>query len=158
MISFVIYYFWRAIVCLPLLCLCRPFCIVCLESNLESCRSKQARYQVYHPSPSQSLFILPYHLLKRGGGGLAPGRPCQSRGEDSWTWWRRWVPSTVQAADPRLTFNAINGTAKDLIFYFSTSNVCIMREEWWNKFKGISSLEWRSTTFYLFFLCLPLVF
>jgi hypothetical protein len=37
---------WRAGVCWSLLCLCRPFCIFerCLDSNPESCRSKQARY------------------------------------------------------------------------------------------------------------------
>jgi hypothetical protein len=40
-------------VCWPLLCLCRPFCIfvICLDSNPESCRSKQVRYQLSHPSP-----------------------------------------------------------------------------------------------------------
>jgi hypothetical protein len=34
-------------------CLCRPFCIFdrCLESNPESCCSKQARYQLSHQSP-----------------------------------------------------------------------------------------------------------
>jgi hypothetical protein len=39
-------YFWRARVFWPLLCLRRPFCIFerCLDSNPESCRSKQARY------------------------------------------------------------------------------------------------------------------
>jgi hypothetical protein len=38
---------------LSLLCLCRPFCIFerCLDSNPESCRSKQARYLLSHPSP-----------------------------------------------------------------------------------------------------------
>ncbi len=38
----------------PLLCLCRPFCIFerCLDSNPESCRSKQARYQLSHPTPT----------------------------------------------------------------------------------------------------------
>ncbi len=44
----------RARVCWPLVCLCRPFCIFerCLgSSNPESCRSKQARYQLSHPSP-----------------------------------------------------------------------------------------------------------
>ncbi len=40
--------FGRARVCWPLLCLCRPFCICerCLDSNPESCRRKQARYQL----------------------------------------------------------------------------------------------------------------
>jgi hypothetical protein len=39
-----------------LLCLCRPFCIFerCLDWNPESCRSKQARCQLSHPSPSPS--------------------------------------------------------------------------------------------------------
>ncbi len=52
MYSFCIF-FWRARVCWPLHCLCRPFCIFerCLDTNLESCRSKQARYQLSHPSP-----------------------------------------------------------------------------------------------------------
>ncbi len=47
-------FFWRARVCWPLLCLCRPFCIFerCLYSNPESCHSKQARYQSSLPSPS----------------------------------------------------------------------------------------------------------
>ncbi len=46
-------FFWRARVCWSLLCFCRPFCIFerCLDSNPESCRSKQARYQLSHPSP-----------------------------------------------------------------------------------------------------------
>ncbi len=41
----------------PLLCLCRPFCMFerCRDSNPESCRSKQARYQLSHPSPLQTL-------------------------------------------------------------------------------------------------------
>jgi hypothetical protein len=40
-------------VCCPLLWLCRPFRYFerCLDSNPESCRSKQARYQFSHPSP-----------------------------------------------------------------------------------------------------------
>ncbi len=47
-----LYIFWRARVCWPRLCLCRPFCIFgsCLESNPESCRSKQVRCQLSHPS------------------------------------------------------------------------------------------------------------
>ncbi len=46
-------FFWRARVCWPLLCLCRPFWIFerCPDSNPESCRSKQARYQPSHLSP-----------------------------------------------------------------------------------------------------------
>ncbi len=44
-------FFWQARMCWPLLCLCRPFCILerCLDSNPESCRSKQARYQLASP-------------------------------------------------------------------------------------------------------------
>ncbi len=44
--------FWRAGVCWLLLCLRRLFSIYerCLDSSLESCRSKQARYQLGHPS------------------------------------------------------------------------------------------------------------
>ncbi len=40
--------------CWPLLRLCRPFCIFerCLDSNPESCRSKQVRYQLSHPTDS----------------------------------------------------------------------------------------------------------
>ncbi len=46
-------YSGRARVCWPLRCLCRPFCIFerCLDSNAERCRSRQARYQLSHPSP-----------------------------------------------------------------------------------------------------------
>jgi hypothetical protein len=42
------YFFWRARVCF-----CRPFCIFerCLDSNPDSCRSKQVCYQLIHPSP-----------------------------------------------------------------------------------------------------------
>ncbi len=38
--------FWRARLCWPLFCLCRPFCIFerCLDSNPESCCRKQACY------------------------------------------------------------------------------------------------------------------
>ncbi len=45
-------YFWRARVCWPLLCLCRPFIILegYLNWNLESWRSKQRQYQLSHPS------------------------------------------------------------------------------------------------------------
>jgi hypothetical protein len=51
---FPVYFFGRARMCWPLLCLCRPFCIFerCLDSNPESCRSKQACfYQPSYPSP-----------------------------------------------------------------------------------------------------------
>jgi hypothetical protein len=53
---FWLYIFWLAKVCWLLLCLCRPFCIFerCLDSNLESWRSKQVRYQLSHPSPKLS--------------------------------------------------------------------------------------------------------
>jgi len=46
-------FFWRARVCWPFLCLCRLFCNFgrCLDLNPESCRSKQARYQLSLPSP-----------------------------------------------------------------------------------------------------------
>jgi hypothetical protein len=54
-------FFGRVIVCWLLLCLCRQFRIFerCLDSNSESCRSKQARYQLSHPS----LPYLATHLL-----------------------------------------------------------------------------------------------
>ncbi len=47
------YIFWRVRVCWPLPCLCRPFCIFrrCLDSNQRAAHSKQARYQLSHPSP-----------------------------------------------------------------------------------------------------------
>jgi hypothetical protein len=45
-------FFWRARVCRPLLCLCRPFMIFegCPDSNPEYCRSKLAGYRLSHPS------------------------------------------------------------------------------------------------------------
>ncbi len=48
-----VYFFRRAKVCWPLICWCRPICIFerCLDSNPESCRRKQARYQLSQPSP-----------------------------------------------------------------------------------------------------------
>ncbi len=49
--SFFVYtYFWRA---KSLLAICRPFCVYgrCLDLNPESCSSKQACYQLSHPSP-----------------------------------------------------------------------------------------------------------
>jgi hypothetical protein len=44
---FIIFFFWRASVCLPLLRLCRPYMIFegCLDSNPEYCRSKLARWE-----------------------------------------------------------------------------------------------------------------
>ena len=55
-----LYIFWRARVCRPLLCLCRPFMIFerCLDSNPEYCRSKLARYRLSHPSLLLSMVIL----------------------------------------------------------------------------------------------------
>jgi hypothetical protein len=57
--------------------LCRPFCIFerCLDSNPESFRSKQARYQLSHPSPSilgllKSLKILADFKLAQLRPGL----------------------------------------------------------------------------------------
>jgi hypothetical protein len=59
-------FFWRATVCWPLLCLCRPFCIFerCLDSNPESCRSN---YQLSHPSPWEmgALFLGGNNILQR---------------------------------------------------------------------------------------------
>ncbi len=57
-----LYTFWWARVCLPLLCLCRPFCIFerCLDS---SCRSKQARYQLSHPSPIFFYLSINQHVI-----------------------------------------------------------------------------------------------
>jgi hypothetical protein len=46
-------YFLVDLSVLATLCLWRPFCIFdkCLYLNPESCRSKQARYPLSHPSP-----------------------------------------------------------------------------------------------------------
>ncbi len=56
--------FWGARVCWPLLCLCRPFGTLerCLDSNPESCRSKQATNLVQtpkhrHPSPFIAIHL-----------------------------------------------------------------------------------------------------
>ncbi len=56
---FYLYIFWRTRVCWPLLCLGCPFYIFerCLDSNPESCLSKQARYQHSHPSPYSTIGI-----------------------------------------------------------------------------------------------------
>ncbi len=56
---FLFLFFWRARVYWPLLCLCRPFCMFdrCMDSNPENCRSKQARYQLGHPSPLPPLSL-----------------------------------------------------------------------------------------------------
>ncbi len=47
-----------------LLCVCRPFCIFegCLDSNPESCHSKQARYQLSHPWLSHPSPYIVTHL------------------------------------------------------------------------------------------------
>jgi hypothetical protein len=57
LIFFFVYIFWRARVCRPLLGLCGPFMIFegCLDSNLEYCRSKLARYRLSHPSRSVNV-------------------------------------------------------------------------------------------------------
>jgi hypothetical protein len=52
--TFFYIFFWRARVCWPCHCLCRTFCIFerCLDSNPESCHSKQACYhQLSHLRP-----------------------------------------------------------------------------------------------------------
>jgi hypothetical protein len=50
--SFFVYFFGGLECAGHCFCLCRPFCIFerCLDSNPECCRSKQARYQLTHPS------------------------------------------------------------------------------------------------------------
>ncbi len=62
--------------CWPLLCLCRSFFIFerCLHSNAESCRSKQLRYQLSHPSHPmiKSIFLLPC-LVQCCGTGTGTG-------------------------------------------------------------------------------------
>jgi hypothetical protein len=69
LILFFVYFLRRARVRWPFLCLCRPFCISerCLDSNTESCRSKQVRYQLSRPSPplshsSRILYFTPRKL------------------------------------------------------------------------------------------------
>ncbi len=58
-LEFLKYIFCWTWVCWPLLCLCCPFCIFCLDSNPESCRSRQAGYRLSHPSPSNLATNLP---------------------------------------------------------------------------------------------------
>ncbi len=64
-------YFCGWLECWPHLWLCRPFCIFerCLDSNTESCRSKQVRYHLSHPSyvSSQcaSQCMLKIHVSKQ---------------------------------------------------------------------------------------------
>ncbi len=71
--SFFVYFLWRARVCWPLLCLCRPFCTFerYLDSNPECCRVKHAgalptkppiSLQLSHPSPSDLATHLPNNL------------------------------------------------------------------------------------------------
>jgi hypothetical protein len=65
---FFVYFFWRARVCRPLLCLCPPFYIfdICLDSNPESCRSKQARYKLSHPPKKLAIhFCLSFSGTKK---------------------------------------------------------------------------------------------
>jgi hypothetical protein len=54
----------QARVCWLLLCLCRLFCIFEMSGfEPESCHSKQARYQLSHPSPllsHQSPYLASY--------------------------------------------------------------------------------------------------
>jgi len=42
---------------------CREFLGCCLNSNPESCRSKQARYQLSHPSPLNLAHM--YNMIKK---------------------------------------------------------------------------------------------
>ncbi len=51
--------------CSPLLCLCRPFCSFerCLDSNPESCHSKQARYKFSLMSPRIHCCCLGYTFV-----------------------------------------------------------------------------------------------
>jgi hypothetical protein len=62
---FFVYIYWLARVCWPLLCLCRPFCFFerCLYSHPESSLSKQARYQLSHPSPYLIIIYFPSSVL-----------------------------------------------------------------------------------------------
>jgi hypothetical protein len=67
-------FFLRARVCWPLLCFGRPFCIFdrCLDSKPESCRNKQARYQLSHLSHSNLATHLPFYLLTLYLSDIAP--------------------------------------------------------------------------------------
>jgi hypothetical protein len=44
----------------PLFCLCCLFCIFerCLDSNPESCRSKQVHYQLSHQIPAKNILLM----------------------------------------------------------------------------------------------------
>jgi len=55
-----LYIFLAVRVCWPLLCFCLPFRIFerCLDSNSESCCTKQALYQLSHPSPYLATHLL----------------------------------------------------------------------------------------------------
>ncbi len=82
-VQFFCIFFWRTKVCWPLLCLCRPFCSFerCLDSNQESCRCNQARYQLSHPSPYYATNLLtqpPISLLSHPSPYLATHLPTQS--------------------------------------------------------------------------------
>jgi hypothetical protein len=57
-----LYIFCRASVCWPFLCLCRPVCIfeICLDTNPESCRSKQ-RCATNLATPSPLYYKLHKH-------------------------------------------------------------------------------------------------
>ena len=83
---FIFLFFWRDRVCWPLLCLWCPFC---LDSNPESCRSKQVRYQLSHSSPFyQERFILPSTKYIFFSSVLyAPCFQCKSGSGFSWARW-----------------------------------------------------------------------
>ncbi len=63
--------YWWARVFWPLLWIYHPFCILkrCLDSNPDSCCSKQARYQLRHLSPSLNLY-LPSYTFKYGHSNI----------------------------------------------------------------------------------------
>jgi hypothetical protein len=71
--------FFGGLECWPLLCFCRPFCIFgkCLNSNPESCRSKQVPYQLSHPSSCQLSNPSPYKLSHLSPCKLSRPSPYQ---------------------------------------------------------------------------------
>ncbi len=71
--------------CWPLLCLCRAFCIFerCLDSNPETCRSKQRRYQLRHPSFTLNIFT----SLDPTESGSNPDFYPQHQSSGSMTFW-----------------------------------------------------------------------
>ncbi len=88
--------FFGRLVCWPLLCWCRSFCIFerCLDPNPESWSSKQARYKLNHPSPSKILVFVQWWrwALRRSdpAGCWARRRRYSAPGRGRGRSWRPW--------------------------------------------------------------------